>query len=138
MVDKKFEYDRFAKQLWVKVYQDILQDHSNEEAKDTADLALADYVNSIHGEATLQDLHETKYNGKPLELLIDKKPVSEILKEQSVDTNNMIELQFELDCSDDIMLEGGYYHLCHYLNFVKKCDQTRIKRIWLEMKGEDE
>lgn len=115
------QYDRFAKQLWVKVYQDELnRSNDHEEAKDSADLAVANYMNSIHGEKS--DV---------------KKNFTTDTNVQNMHKSEVIEVPFKLDYSDDIILDGKHYHLRRYC-IANNINQTRIKRILLEMKSEDE
>jgi hypothetical protein len=183
------KYDRHAKNLWVKVYQDAISNNIPQAtAKTNADIAVSDYMSSIHGDSVVKENltsgQLTYLNGLNDQKAIDKKELDSVRKErdnyydrlqelrkenadlaaenerlkehnkyldvayqagvidgkrnQSVDSNNMIEVLFELDSEGDVRWKDDqgftFYEYCRGNNI----DQTRIKRILLEMKDEDE
>jgi len=175
MTEQKTEYDRHAKQLWVKIYQDLIHTEGYITAKNNADIAVSDYMKSIHGISvvkenfTTEELTETYMNGwndreakahtqlkdailerdscfdRLQELRVENADLAaenKRLKDQSVGGSNMIEVAFEIDDDGDVIFlshngvyKTDYFSLhCSY----NKINKTRINRILLEMKSENE
>lgn len=111
------EYDRYAKSLWINIYQDELhRSYDREQAKESADLAVADYMKSIHSDYGLEKLTENGWIEVPFKLnSLNKQGCIRYLTEDRTSVLYM-------------------HDFCR----ISGIDQTRIKRILLKMKSEDE
>ena len=116
----KTNYDRFAKNLWIKVFQQIIDKGEHFDiASQIADVAVKKYADFFEGKHTSSDLQKNTQNMH----------------------EGLIEVPFGLDDSNDVWFgDNEKTSIVAFWNYCRKnnIDQTRIKRILLEMKSENE